>query len=953
VVWLQFSRIGHAMNTRLESAFSLIDWLGMLTAGPDQQQEISEEMRQAQAAFRSLIDSLPLALVIKDAAGRRVLANRSYLAAHHKSLEDVLGKTDAELFPPDIAGQYTADDLRVMQTGELQHSTEETVNEAGQRTWIERRKCPLRDADGHIVGVQVLFWDVTDREHAEKALDREQYLLHALMDNVPDSVYFKDRESRFLRISRAQAKRFGLASPEEAIGKTDADIFTPEHAQQALANEREIMATGQPMVARVQRLTWPDRPDTWVSSTKMPLRDNAGQVVGTFGISRDITELKRAEAELEQARAAAEAASRAKSEFLANMSHEIRTPMNGILGMTELALDTELTPEQREYLEMAKTSADYLLTVINDILDFSKIEAGKLEIEHIDFLLRDCVEETAATLALRAHKKGLELACHIHEGVPDALLGDPGRLRQILVNLIGNAIKFTDSGEVVVEVQIADLGFPNSELAAPNSNLKSEICNLKFSVRDTGIGIPADKAGLLFQAFSQVDSSTTRKYGGTGLGLAISAQLAQLMGGKAWVESEAGRGSTFHFTAQFGRSTNPPPRIPDEAVQLNGLPVLVVDDNATNRRILQEMLSNWGMLPTVVAGGREAMVALDDARRAGTPYSLILLDGMMPEMDGFDLAARIKQQPELVGAALMMLSSGDRKEDSARCKQLGVAAYLVKPVRQSDLLDAIVSTLYAQGQTAARRAVRPATRPAEKRLRLLLAEDNVVNQRVAMRLLEKRGHAVSVVDSGRRAVSAALEGEFDAVLMDVQMPELDGFEATAAIRKAERQDGRHVTIIAMTAHAMKGDRERCLSAGMDGYVSKPLSPEALYAAIEGRPAVASSPEAVALDEAAIAKHFGDDEFFREVAGVFLESYPAWLADLKSAAQADDAEKLRLAAHTLKGAVSHFGAAAVYESAGRLEQLGKDGRPRDAAAEIAALERSLDALRSALHERCQS
>jgi PAS domain S-box-containing protein len=959
------------MNTRVDSraASSLIDWLGALAVGALGRQAgaVTEEMRQAQSAFMTLVDSLPLCLVIKDAAGRRVLANKSYLAAHNKTLAEVLGRTDAEIFPLEIARKFSADDEEVLRTGQLHHAVEEHQVQGGELRWIERLKGPLRDADGNIVGIQVLFWDVTDREHAQKALDREQYLLHALMDNVPDSVYFKDRESRFLRISRAQAGRFGMASPEEAIGKSDADIFTTEHAQQALANEREIMATGQPMVARVQRLTWPDRPDTWVSTTKMPLRDNDGQIVGTFGISRDITELKQAQLELEQARQAAEAASRTKSEFLANMSHEIRTPMNGIIGMTELALDTELTPEQREYLEMAKSSADYLLTVINDILDFSKIEAGKLEIEHIDFRLRDCVEETAATLALRAHKKGLELACHVHPDVPDALRGDPGRLRQILVNLIGNAIKFTEQGEVVVEVRSQEPGTRSQEPGASGRQsashassgpwpLAPDSCLLHFLVRDTGIGIPADKAGLLFQAFSQVDSSTTRKYGGTGLGLAISEQLARLMGGRAWVESQVGRGSTFQFTAQFGRSTSPQPDFPAEAVQLSGLSVLVVDDNATNRRILQEILTNWGLVPTVVPGGKEALAALDEARRQGRPFALILLDGMMPEMDGFELAARIKEQPDLVGAALMMLSSGDRKEDSARCKQLGVAAYLVKPVRQSDLLDAIVNTLSERGPAGTRstRQIRPATKPAQRRLRLLLAEDNAVNQRVAMRLLEKRGHSVAVVSSGRQAVAAALEQSFDAVLMDVQMPELDGFEATAAIREAERARGGHVPIVAMTAHAMKGDRERCLAAGMDGYVSKPLQAEALYAAVEGGPtAPAFSDEPSSgelLDESAIRRNFGDDAFFRDVAGAFLESCPAWQAEIRSAVASGDAAKLRLAAHTLKGAVSHFGARPVYDAADRLEQLALSGSLHEAPAACAALEAALPRLQEALRAR---
>jgi CheY-like chemotaxis protein len=591
---------------------------------------------------------------------------------------------------------------------------------------------------------------------------------------------------------------------------------------------------------------------------------------------------------------------------------------------------------------MAKSSADYLLTVVNDILDFSKIEAGKLEIDEIDFGLRDCAEETAATLALRAHKKGLELACHVLPDVPDGLVGDPGRLRQILVNLIGNAIKFTESGEVVVRVEV-------------QSHAGDQVV-LHFAVTDTGIGIPPEKVALLFQAFSQVDSSTTRKYGGTGLGLAISAQLAQLMGGRAWVDSQVGRGSTFHFSARFRRSTAPRSAMPLEAASLDGLPVLVVDDNATNRRILQEMLTNWRMKPTVVASGRDALAALDAAGRSGNPYALVLLDGMMPEMDGFELAARIKQQPGLVGAALMMLSSADRKEDASRCRQLGVAAYLVKPIRQSDLLDAIVTTLDARVPAGAGEAARPEPQLAAQPLRLLLAEDNAVNQRLAVRLLEKRGHQVTVVSSGRQAVAAALEQSFDAVLMDVQMPEMDGFEATAAIREREKSTGGHLTIIAMTAHAMKGDRERCLEAGMDGYVSKPLQPGALYTAIEGcqAGAAATAPSTVppaepfTLDAKALSEHFGDDAIlFKEIAGVFLDSCSAWQAELHAAVEAQDAARLQGTAHTLKGAVGHFGDRQSYDTAFQLELMGKGGDLAGAAAACAVLDQALARLQSAL------
>jgi CheY-like chemotaxis protein len=435
------------------------------------------------------------------------------------------------------------------------------------------------------------------------------------------------------------------------------------------------------------------------------------------------------------------------------------------------------------------------------------------------------------------------------------------------------------------------------------------------------------------------------------------------MGGRAWVDSVVGRGSTFHFTAVFRRSTKPS-SIPLEAASLDGLPVLVVDDNATNRRILQEMLTNWRMKPTVVASGREALAALDKAARAGSPYALVLLDGMMPEMDGFELAARIKEQPGLVGAALMMLSSADRKEDSARCRQLGVSAYLVKPIRQSDLLDAIVTTLHSHLPAGDGRSVadRPAAQLASKRLRLLLAEDNPVNQRLAVRLLEKRGHEVTVVNSGRQAVTAALEQSFDAILMDVQMPEMDGFEATAAIRQREKSSGTHRTIIAMTAHAMKGDRERCLQADMDGYVSKPLQPDALYAAVEGetaapgaRPAPVAAPvEPVALDEAVLREHFGNDTgLLKEIAGLFVANCSTWQADLHSAVEALDARRLQLAAHTVKGAVGHFGDQEAYDAAYQLELMGKGGDLQGAAAACAVLDRALERLLAALRPICES
>ncbi|HEV3025268.1 MAG TPA: PAS domain-containing protein, partial [Pirellulales bacterium] len=755
----------------------------------------------------------------------------------------------------------------------------------------------------------VLLRDLTPRPAARPALGADGDLLDVLMNNLPDSIYFKDAASRFIQINRALANRFGLGDPAEAAGKTDFDFFTAEHAQQAYANEQEMVRGGQPVVALEEKETWSDGRVTWVSTTKMPIYDKQRRVVGTFGISRDVTARREAEQKLERitrfldsvienlpimlfvkdadhlrferlnkageellgfsreqllgksdydlfpkeeadffiakdrvvldgrqlvdvpeeaietrhgtrvlhtrkiplldeqgrpthlvgiseditlrkeahealqrSKEAAEAASRSKSEFLANVSHEIRTPMNGIIGMTELALDTELAPEQREFLNMVKASADALLDVINDILDFSKIEAGKFDLDELAFPLRDSLGDTMKTLALRAHKKGLELACNVPAEVPDGLLGDPGRLRQIIVNLVGNAIKFTEDGEVVVWVEVA--------------SRTAHEATLHFMVRDTGIGIPFDKQEAVFAPFVQADGSTTRKYGGTGLGLAIAARLVELMGGRIWVESEPGAGSTFHFTAHFALAQGPLAAVATPT-DLEDLRVLVVDDNATNRRILKEMLTNWHMRPTVVASGEAALVEMQRAFAAGEPYALVLLDAMMPGMDGFTLVRRIQERLEYAGATIMMLSSADRS--AVRAGEGRIAASLMKPIKQSELFDAIMTSLgislrRAEGVAEAG----PSATQCGRHMKLLLAEDNAVNQKLVVRLLEKRGHQVTIAVNGREAVAALEREPFDVVLMDVQMPELGGFEATAAIRQGERARGGHVPIVAMT-----------------------------------------------------------------------------------------------------------------------------------------------------------
>jgi len=762
--------------------------------------------------------------------------------------------------------------------------------------------------------------EIENRKRIEAAMQLAVDFQKKVLSTAATAIFTVDDRRRITSVNEELCQIMGYEK-EELVGKNCSTLMSGDCRVSC-----DFFGVGEPGRISRKRCTFRTREGRRITVLKNAdvVRNEAGSVIGAVESFVDVTHLI-------DACEKAEAAGRAKCEFLANMSHEIRTPMNGIIGMTDLALGTDLSSEQREYLDMARESAESLLRLLGDILDFSKIEAGKLEFERIEFSLRRSVGQTLKMLGVRASKKGLALACRIPHDVPDAFVGDPQRLRQVIVNLVGNAIKFTDMGEILIEV---------TALEQENKVENEGEFLLHFAVSDTGIGVPQEKQAEIFEGFSQADGSMTRRYGGTGLGLSISSQLVQLRKGRLWVERTPGSGrsgSTFHFTTllETGKE-NWMKAVPENTAELAGMRVLIVDDNSTSRCILEEMVAGWGIVPTVVESAQAGLAALWSSCASAQRFDFLLLDSAMPEMDGFSLAERIRQNQEFADLRIVMLAPAGQDCQGERCRELGIDGTLTKPVMAPDLLSIVL-----RGPDNQREEPSPSTAADRVEcpdgLRLLLVEDNLVNQRLALHILEKK-NTVVVAGNGCEAVAAFDDGRFDMILMDVQMPEMNGFEATRIIREREKEIGGRMPILAMTAHAMKGDQEMCLEAGMDGYVSKPIKSDELFREMgrlvkancasgevpDAAETCAVIPVAQVYDRAvALEQVDGDEEFLCELAGVFLDNCPQLIAEINGALETGNCEVLQRAAHTVKGSVGTFCAGPVHDAALKLELIARE------------------------------
>jgi len=917
------------------------------------------ERKLAESELRALFSAMTDVIIVYDSEGRYLKIAPTNQSNLYLPPVDMIGKSVAELFPPAQAAFFLEHIQQTLKTGELT-SAEYSLTIDGREIWFSALISPM-SADSVIWVAR----DSTEYKRNARELVRERKYFETLLQNSPVAIVVMDNDEKVLSINPAFEKLFGYSS-EEAVGAVlDKLVATQETQMEAARYSQDIMEGAIHGIVRRRRK---DGTLVDVELSGVPIVV-AGKKLSALVLYHDITELVNSRRE-------AESANRAKSEFLANMSHEIRTPMNGVIGMLELALDTKLTTEQTDYLQTSLHSAEALLSLLNDILDFSKIEAGRLELEAINFNLRNAVEDVAYTLAKRAQDKGLEMACLIDPDLSSSLRGDPGRLRQILVNLVGNAIKFTHQGEIVIR-------------AEPRDETERHVL-VRFSVQDTGIGIPYDRQSAVFERFTQADGTTTRTYGGTGLGLSISKQLVEMMGGRIGLESTPGVGTTFWFDVRFEKISPQKSGVTGPLTagpaNLTHARILVVDDNQTNRVVLVKNVEALGSRVDSVPSGAKAIESLRNAQRSSDPYHIVLLDMQMPGMDGEQTARIIKSDPSVKDVKILILTSMGQRGDAARLEALGCSGYLLKPIKQQMLFDAVLAVLGRDEDDAASLITRHTI--SENRvagIRLLLAEDNPVNQKLAVIMLQKAGYSVDAVETGLQAFERIQDYPYNAVLMDVQMPEMDGYEVTRRVRAWEAQKGRHVPIIAMTAYAMSGDRELCLQAGMDDYVSKPLEPRVLFNVIErwaqkldaqkdgeldvsldlGRNWLAedepaSNPNPVSFPQAdsqpddapadlkgALFRFSNDLEFMNEMAREFRDHLPTRRDEFDTALEAGDINAIARLAHNLKGVSLNFNAKPLAEAAARLELCGKQERLEDAPALIEEVENEIKRLQKYL------
>ena len=893
----------------------------------DERKNLEEIISRGKKEWEAIFDSVQEMIIVTDLEGTILRCNRAVTHKFDKPYQDLLKGDIHRLF-------FGLERKHEVRPGEMQFP-----RLAG---WYYVSVYSL--STGSDQSLIYVIRDRTERRRVQLEIQRQKLYFESLVSASPVAIVTLDPENNIHSLNPAFERLFGYRQ-EEAVGLKLDDLITTSEMRDEATDYTKQVFYGQTIKGIGQRRR-KDGSVIEVEILGVPIKIG-GKMVGVLGLYHDITELVRSREE-------AEKADRAKSEFLANMSHEIRTPMNGVIGMIELMLDTMIDDEQRDYLVTARSSAEALLTLLNDILDFSKIEAGQLDFETIEFDLRTTVEGVAYSMAKRAEEKGLEISCLINYDVPSYLKGDPGRLRQIMVNLVGNAIKFTKKGEVVIR--------------AAMESFNDKDVSLKFSVTDTGIGIPDERLAAIFERFSQVDSSTTRKYGGSGLGLAISKQLVTLMGGDIGVESKAGEGSTFWFTANFERMPKDSGPLPGLVVDVFGTRILVVDDNSTNRMILTKMLEGFGCRVKTVARGREALPSLHAAKRSGDPFLLVLLDMQMPGMDGEETLQLIKGDDSVKDVPVIILTSMGMRGDAARLKEVGCEGYLLKPARQQQLFDAVVAVMGHRQSIPDVNEKLMITRHTlsevnRQSLRVLLAEDNAVNQKLAVTLLSKSGYPVDAVSTGVQAVDAIRSGDYNLILMDVHMPEMDGLEATQAIRNLEGE-ARHTPIIAMTAHAMAGDRERCLAAGMDDYLSKPINPDELLEKLDEWVQVTSDSTGSGVFmvddretdppidvKSALPRFANDQNLFMELLEMFMGVLEEEIPKMGPALADRNYAALFQVAHYLKGMAANFNATRFTELTHELETRSKAGKIEGGEVLIAQIQEESDRLKS-FYDRLQ-